>query len=166
MRLAQRADWHVMADSGSTWYRKGLRFECTRCGNCCTGPPGAVWYTPQEGEAMAQALGVDLSTFLSRYARKIRGGWSLQERRSPQGMDCIFLTRDEQGRAGCSVYAARPTHCRTWPFWEENLESPEAWDDARERTPCPGMGEGPLVSVESIISRLNQDASTNAGPST
>lgn len=115
---------------------------------------------------MAQALGVDLSTFLSRYARKIRGGWSLQERRSSQGMDCIFLTRDEQGRAGCSVYAVRPTQCRTWPFWDENLESPEAWDDARERTPCPGMGEGPLISVESIISRLNQDASKNSGPST
>ena len=25
------------------WYRDGLRFECTRCGHCCTGAPGYVW---------------------------------------------------------------------------------------------------------------------------
>ena len=31
------------ADESAPWYRDGLRFTCTRCGNCCTGAPGYVW---------------------------------------------------------------------------------------------------------------------------
>ena len=34
----------MTADSPE-WYRDGLRFECTRCGACCTGAPGYVWVT-------------------------------------------------------------------------------------------------------------------------
>ena len=41
-------------------YADGLRFECTQCGNCCTGPPGRVWFSEEEGEAMAENLGVDV----------------------------------------------------------------------------------------------------------
>ena len=43
------------------WYDDGLRFECTQCGNCCTGPPGMVWFTPEEGRRMAEGLGLDES---------------------------------------------------------------------------------------------------------
>ena len=31
------------AAPGEPWYRDGLRFQCTQCGNCCTGDPGVVW---------------------------------------------------------------------------------------------------------------------------
>ena len=34
----------------SDWYEDGLRFSCSQCGNCCTGPPGAVWFTDNEGQ--------------------------------------------------------------------------------------------------------------------
>ena len=53
---------------------------------------------------------------------------------------CALLD-EEKGQ--CSVYEARPVQCRTWPFWPENLESPEAWDLASFE--CEGMvrnGEG------------------------
>ena len=40
------------------WYADGLRFSCTQCGNCCTGPPGAVWFNEDEGKAMADKVGV------------------------------------------------------------------------------------------------------------
>eukprot|EP00961_Rhodomonas_salina_P046921 629705-Rhodomonas_salina.2 len=30
-----------------------------------------------------------------------------------------------KGKAICSLYEARPKQCRTWPFWPENLASPE-----------------------------------------
>ena len=103
---------------------------------------------------MAAAVGLSEAAFLARYARRLHDGWSLQERRSDAGMDCVFLTRDDDGRAGCGLYDTRPTQCRTWPFWEENLASPQAWDDARRRTPCPGMGHGPLVTVDEIVERL------------
>lgn len=131
------------------WYRDGLRFACTQCGNCCSGPPGAVWFTVEEGRAMASALGLDEAAFLDRYARRIGGRRSLVERREGDRYDCVFLVR-EGGRAGCSIYAARPRQCRTWPFWRENLESEEAWAAAKRRTPCPGMDSGqlhPLVTI-------------------
>ena len=46
----------------------------------------------------------------------------------------------------------------------------EAWEQAREQTPCPGMGSPDpdgFVSVDSIIERLNESIETdrrNAAP--
>ena len=153
-----------MAEPGTQpWYAGGLRFECTRCGNCCTGPPGAVWFDAEEGVAMAAVLGVSEATFHRRYARRLNGHWSLQEQQGPGGMDCVFLTRDADGLAGCRLYAARPKQCRTWPFWPENLESKAAWDAVRAHTPCPGMGGGSLVTIEEIVARLEDTPTDHAG---
>ena len=138
------------------WYADGLRFECTQCGNCCTGPEGAVWFTEEEGRRMAERVGLDEATFLRRHARRLAPGWSLKERKTAYGFDCVFLDRDTvPGKAVCGLYEARPTQCRTWPFWKEVIESPEAWDAAKRTTPCPGMGRGSLVPVEAI--RIQRD---------
>jgi Fe-S-cluster containining protein len=50
------------------------------------------------------------------------------------------------------VYPVRPPQCRTWPFWESNLESPEAWQKTCDD--CPGSGQGELIPVEEISKRL------------
>jgi hypothetical protein len=113
-----------------------------------------VWFTAEEGLAMAAILGVSEAMFHRTYARQIGGRWSLREQSSPQGMDCVFLTRDEAGKSGCRLYHARPHQCSTWPFWRENLVSPEMWDAVKRQTPCPGMDSGPLVTVEEIVDRL------------
>ena len=34
------------------WYQAGLRFGCTQCGNCCSGPPGYVWVNREEIRAI------------------------------------------------------------------------------------------------------------------
>ena len=62
-----------MGDDGARapWYADGLRFACTQCGNCCSGPPGAVWFTPDEADDMAAALGIDTGTFLATYTRRL-----------------------------------------------------------------------------------------------
>ncbi|WP_296458322.1 hypothetical protein [Rubinisphaera sp.] len=39
-----------------SWYKDGLKFECTQCGNCCTGGPGAVWVSEEEIQAIAEYL--------------------------------------------------------------------------------------------------------------
>ncbi|HMN95478.1 MAG TPA: YkgJ family cysteine cluster protein [Phycisphaerales bacterium] len=140
------------------WYRDGLRFECTLCGNCCTGPEGVVWFTPEEGRAMAAALDLDEATFYRRHARRVDGRWSLREAVLEDGRhDCVFLDRGTiPGKALCRVYSARPTQCRTWPFWPENLTSRRAWTNAKARPPCPGIDSGPLIPVEAI--RILRDA--------
>jgi uncharacterized protein len=133
------------------WYADGLRFSCTQCGNCCTGPPGAVWFDEDEGRAMAARLGISEGEFYERHARREGTRWSLRETKTENGYDCVFLNRDSAlGKAVCSLYEARPTQCRTWPFWPENLDSKRAWTTAKKRTPCHGMDSGNLVPIERI----------------
>lgn len=141
--------------AGEPWYAPGLRFSCTQCGHCCTGPPGYVWFDEREAQAIADYLDITVETFRRQYARTLEGAWTLAEHASPdgRGYDCVFLERRTDGTAGCSIYPVRPTQCRTWPFWPENLASPAAW--RRAARDCPGMtggleGEGAFYPVEQI----------------
>ena len=144
-----------MAES---WFEEGLRFSCTMCGNCCSGPSGYVWFDEEEARAIADLLGISLEAFYRDYSRRVIGGRTLEERYNPdvEGYDCIFLDRTSQpGKALCSIYSARPTQCRTWPFWPENLRSARAWRETARETPCPGMqaglqGEGDFYPAEQI----------------
>lgn len=134
-----------MADD--KWYREGLRFECTQCGNCCGGAPGYVWVSREEIGEISKFLGLTEKEFGRRYLRRVGFKYSLVEKRD---YDCIFLRR-ENGRAGCAIYPVRPLQCRTWPFWSLNLKTPESWRSAAEN--CPGMNTGdvrPLVQIERI----------------
>jgi hypothetical protein len=59
--------------------------------------------------------------------------------------DCTFF--DGKSR-GCTIYPVRPRQCRTWPFWNSNLESPESWAEVRQV--CPGAGKGNFFSLKEI----------------
>lgn len=124
------------------WYKDGLRFECTQCGVCCSGDPGFVWVDEDEIQALVEHLQMDEDAFRSQFVRRVGARYSLVE--YPDG-DCIFL--DPKTR-GCSVYAARPIQCRTWPFWSSNLKSKRTWKEACEI--CPGAGDGKLYDIEQI----------------
>lgn len=125
------------------WYSDGLRFTCTQCGNCCTGPEGYVWFDLDDLQAMADFVGEETGEFLVRYARKVDGQFSLNEIERDGKFDCVFLKTDgKTGKRGCSIYPVRPRQCRTWPFWPENLKSRRAWNAAARYTPCPGMVAG------------------------
>jgi uncharacterized protein len=124
------------------WYRDGLRFECTQCGNCCTGAPGYVWVNKEEIEGLARLLKLDVEEFERRYVRQVGIRKSLVE--FPNG-DCVFFHGESRT---CQVYEARPRQCRTWPFWNSNLASPEAWQQAEGH--CPGCNRGKLVTLEKI----------------
>lgn len=146
------------AGKGDPWYRDGLRFQCTLCGNCCTGPEGVVLFTPQEGRAMAAKLGLTEEEFLARYSRRIGNRRSLTEKKSTFGNDCVFLDRQTlPGKAICGLYEARPSQCRTWPFWEGNLTSRRAWEKTKQHVPCPGMDQGPLHTLQQIRIALEED---------
>ncbi len=133
-------------ESGSDpWYRDGLRFRCTQCGNCCTGAPGAVWVTEDDVRRIAEASGKTLGEVRLFHTRLLGGRTSLTEYANG---DCTFF--DPQTR-GCTVYAARPAQCRTWPFWPGNLESPETWRALRPG--CPGAGVGDFVSLDEVERR-------------
>jgi Fe-S-cluster containining protein len=127
------------------WYQDGLRFSCTRCGHCCTGEPGFVWVDDKVLAAIATYRGESLEETRSLYTRWTDRGRTLREKSSG---DCVFY---DPG-AGCTVYPVRPPQCRTWPFWESNVASPEDWK--RTCSICPGSGGGELIPAEEITKRL------------
>ena len=127
------------------WYADGLGFECTRCGNCCTGEPGFVWLDEGEIEAIAERLQVEIAEVIGLYTKLLPRGRSLKEKLDG---DCVFFERDK----GCTLYDIRPRQCRTWPFWESNLRTPEDWQ--RVQRGCPGAGRGELIPVEEITRRV------------
>mmetsp|Transcript_20434 Transcript_20434/g.68605 ORF Transcript_20434/g.68605 Transcript_20434/m.68605 type:complete len:210 (+) Transcript_20434:161-790(+) len=139
----------MAADAANTghspaWYEQGLNFSCTKCGNCCTGPTGFVWFSEAEGHAMAARLGLSHEAFLDKYARRVRTrgllktwrAWALKEVPSDRGLSCVLL--DKNGH--CSVYTDRPKQCTTYPIWPEHIESREAWAALAED--CPGAAKG------------------------
>ncbi len=125
------------------WYHDGLSFECTQCGNCCTGAPGYVWVTNEEIAALSQAKGEpNIEEFERKYVRKVGARKSLVEFSNG---DCVFF--DNQGR-GCTVYHQRPRQCRTWPFWDSNLRTMADWEHTCKV--CPGSGHGRLYQLDEI----------------
>jgi Fe-S-cluster containining protein len=136
-----------MPDTPEPWFRDGLRFTCTQCGKCCTGDPGFVWVDDDEIDKLAAARGMVRHEFVAMFTHKTRGRVSLRERANG---DCIFY----DAAKGCTVYAQRPKQCRTWPFWDSNIATPEDW--ARTESVCPGSGEGELIPVEEILKRAKQ----------
>ncbi|MFO0973201.1 MAG: YkgJ family cysteine cluster protein [Phycisphaerae bacterium] len=136
-----------MTEAASAWYRDGLRFECTQCGNCCTGPPGYVFLTLAEIKRIAEFLGRTDGTLAAGDLRRVGGRYSLTERKNG---DCTFL-RAENGRRMCGIYPVRPLQCRSWPFWTSNVESPATWAEA-SRT-CPGIDHGPRFTQVRIDRR-------------
>lgn len=105
-------------------------FACRRSGNCCARPGGMVRVTGSEARAIAVHVGLTLDAFASRYLAPSRD--SLKE---GLGGRCVFL--EDGAVARCGIYPVRPAKCRTWPFWPELLESPEALAEARRL--CPGI---------------------------
>jgi Fe-S-cluster containining protein len=100
----------------------------------------------EEISSLAKRLGLGIEEFRRNYTRRARGKTTLIER---EGGDCIFWRKKE----GCTVYEDRPRQCRTWPFWNSNLETPSTWDDTTKV--CPGAGKGQLFTVEEIMKQSN-----------
>jgi Fe-S-cluster containining protein len=128
------------------WFADGLRFECTGCGDCCTGAPGYVWVTRDEIAELASHLKMEQADFEKKFVRKVGARKSLIEYANG---DCVFF--DGRTRK-CSVYEARPQQCRTWPFWQSNVATPAAWQQTCEV--CPGSGRGKLHSAERIVHQI------------
>ena len=139
--LASPHTSHVMPDA--PWYKDGLRFECTQCGRCCTGEPGYVWVTRKEINALSRKMGLSPTLFEQIFVYTVRGNKkSLKEH--PNG-DCVLLGEKTRG---CNAYEDRPIQCKTWPFWDQNIISPRAWEMTAQS--CPGCNRGRLYTLEEI----------------
>jgi Fe-S-cluster containining protein len=149
-----------------------LRFTCQPgCTNCCD-QDGYVYLSEDDLKRAAKFVGMSAKAFEARYVyrtrhqrrfRKPRPG-PAQGRLGPatrrqstsdppsqaplRGPDkkaqCPFLEDH-----GCSIHPAKPTQCRTFPFWPELVERRAAWN--RTARYCPGIGKGELIQIGSAM---------------
>jgi Fe-S-cluster containining protein len=114
-----------------------MRFQCQPgCIRCCE-QKGFVYVTREDIARLAAHLGITGAEFRRRY---LCGAAPLLRFRKQRHKQCPFLLAD-----GCSVHAAKPLQCSSFPYW------PELLADAGERREaagyCPGMNKGPLVNL-------------------
>jgi Fe-S-cluster containining protein len=132
------------------WWQEGIQFSCQGSGKCCVsrGAYGFVYLTLQDRQALAKHLKVPTATFTKKYCdRDSNGFWKLNDFTD----SCQFMKGTK-----CEVYKARPTQCRTWPFWPENMGA-KAW--AKEvKAFCPGVGKGKVWTASEIEKTLKVQA--------
>lgn len=107
-----------------------FRFACRRSGNCCARPDGEVRPTSAEVRAIAAHLGLAEEAFARHYLTPGR-----ERLKDGLGGRCVFLIEGRE--TSCSIHPVRPARCRSWPFWPELRDDPEALRAALRL--CPGI---------------------------
>ena len=121
-----------------------FEWTCLRSGRCCTvgGGDGTVTrgivrVQEDEIQALAQSAGMTEEAFCAHHLRTVPdpvdGQLILSLREQPVSGACTLL----EGSNQCTVYEARPEHCRTFPYWKGILNDPA--DLERARAVCPGI---------------------------
>ena len=106
--------------------------KCESCeGRCCTGESGYIYVSQDEILALATLLKLETDDFIEQYLYKKGYKYSLKEVVHEGSYDCIFYNRASNG---CGVYEARPTQCRTFPFWDYFKQRVDELKDE-----CPGI---------------------------
>ena len=131
--------------------KKGIRFECQGSSNCCVsrGSYGFVYLSNRDILKLTKHFNKKKIDFIKKYCSKTEKLIHLKELKKNKG-NCIFLKNNK-----CTVYKNRPTQCRTWPFWNENMNT-KKWNKDISKN-CPGIGKGKLFSYKKIKNILDQD---------
>lgn len=113
-----------------------LRFTCQPgCTNCCD-QEGFVYLSDDDLKGAAKFVGMTPKAFEAKYI--YRTAHQLRFRK-PHDRQCPFLD------GGCSIHPAKPTQCRTFPYWPEIIASKATWK--RTGRYCPGIGKGDLIQI-------------------
>lgn len=136
----------MLVKGKTSWYVAGLHFECLQCGRCCSGPSeGYIWVTGPEIKLIAEFLKIPKEQLRKQYLKRVGLRTTIKEHHITK--DCVFM-QQRNNKKMCSIYPVRPSQCRTWPFWRENLTNPNAWNQAAQK--CPGINRGKFYSFEQI----------------
>jgi len=126
------------------WEKEPVRFECQpQCFKCCL-KPGAIYFLDADIRRAAKFLQYSVARFKSEYLVEEDGLWLINV---AENQRCPFLTLE-----GCRIHESKPAQCKTYPFWQENLESRNFWNLTAMF--CPGIGLGPMFPVAAIRKAL------------
>jgi uncharacterized protein len=132
--------------------KKRLRFTCQPgCTRCCD-QRGYVYLTEEDLLRAAAFVGMPPADFEARYVYRTR---HLLRLRKPPQSQCHFLDAH-----GCSIHPAKPTQCRTFPFWPDLLADVRAWNQTARF--CPGIGVGDFVPLEEVERSLAEMRAADA----
>lgn len=127
--------------------RSGVQFECiSGCVKCCA-IPGKVFVTEDDVPRLAGHFNLSHDECKKQHLKHFWG--EVYEFKYPESKPCAFL-----GETGCAIYDARPTQCRTFPFWPENMKDPVIWTGIGRM--CPGVGRGRQFTIEEILEIARQ----------
>ena len=89
---------------------------CASCkGNCCIGESGYIWINTTEIQFLANFLKISVDELTSNKLKSVNGRYSIRETKlAKNNYACIFFNTDKKQ---CSIYNARPSQCKTFPFW-------------------------------------------------
>jgi len=133
-----------------------LRFECTRCGECCRGP-GRARLSVVDVQRLARFLNLAIADFVERYTELVvfvkPGDASEPDAElvlKKAAGACVFLRGDE-----CAVHLGKPDGCRLGPFTYGILGSDRNW--AHFQRICPGLDHGPDITWASVRESLETE---------
>jgi Fe-S-cluster containining protein len=101
--------------------KKGFNYAfdadaCIICkGKCCTGKSGYIWIKKEEILTLAEFLKIKDEDFVLQYLSKVGFRYTLKEIPFQDGFSCVLFDTEKYG---CKVYAARPSQCQSFPFWD------------------------------------------------
>jgi len=132
-------------------YKEGIRFECQGSGKCCVSRDsyGFVYLSGNDLKRFSNYFKLSIKKFKEEYCQITDGFVHLIEKTELNG-NCIFL-KDKK----CTVYTCRPSQCRTWPFWNENMNA-KVWNN-KISINCPGIGKGKNIKYKIIKKLLKED---------
>jgi Fe-S-cluster containining protein len=105
---------------------------CEECqGRCCTGESGYIYVNKTEIEAIAKLLNLNINEFAVKYLFKKGYKYSIKENKFEDSYECVFYDRETNG---CKIYEARPSQCKTFPFWDYYKQRV-----AELKEECPGV---------------------------
>ena len=115
-----------------------VRFTCQPgCIRCCD-QEGFVYLSEDDLKRAAKFVKLSAKAFEARYVYRTRHQLRF---RKPKEKQCPFLEEH-----GCSIHPAKPTQCRTFPFWPEIIEREGTWCATARY--CPGIGKGDLIQID------------------
>ena len=132
------------------WWKDGIPFSCTQCGKCChiRNDMAFVFLNKSERKRLAITKNMSLEKFERTYCLQNKNqDWILKFKSGR----CVFL----KGKK-CSVNTAKPTQCRTWPFWPELLVDKKTFKKEVIDF-CPGSRKKtPIVSAKEIKKQIKE----------
>ncbi|MFX0025450.1 MAG: YkgJ family cysteine cluster protein [Candidatus Hermodarchaeota archaeon] len=154
-----------------------FRFECIKCGNCCTDSNTIVNITSKDILRIKNGLSLTLDeliyvlafyVFETELSEKDREKMVISPIKTQKGLAFVGLFKKKTGECYfydaknkiCKIYNLRPTFCRTFPFSFKRINKKELKNQYqidifysnKGIEYCPGLGgDSPLINIDKYL---------------